>query len=105
MGILFYKYASSYEIHLKQCKQLWVARENTKPPSERKPLPQDPLITLGAGGVSASLQADSGRPLTASSKAAPGLGLSLDEINRLAGDAFNNGGRYANAMLSTNLKM
>jgi hypothetical protein len=40
---------TSYEIHLKQCKELWVAREELKDPKERKPLPQDPLL-----GVSSS---------------------------------------------------
>lgn len=35
---------SSYEIHLKQCKDLWIKREEKKPKNERKPLPEDPFI-------------------------------------------------------------
>ena len=37
----------SYDIHLKQCKDLWIARENQKPKRERKPLPADPMLALG----------------------------------------------------------
>lgn len=37
---------SSYEIHLKQCKDLWIAREALKPPKERKELPRDPTLDL-----------------------------------------------------------
>ena len=33
----------SFDIHLKQCKELWVAREGLKEKKERKPLPMDPL--------------------------------------------------------------
>ena len=32
----------SFEIHLKQCKDLWIAREALKDKSERKPVPRDP---------------------------------------------------------------
>jgi hypothetical protein len=37
----------SFEIHLKQCKELWIAREAQKDPRERKPLPQDPSEGFG----------------------------------------------------------
>ncbi|OQS04814.1 hypothetical protein THRCLA_02977 [Thraustotheca clavata] len=33
---------SSFEIHLKQCKQLFIAQEERKPLRERKPLPEPP---------------------------------------------------------------
>jgi hypothetical protein len=35
---------SSFEIHLKQCKELWIAREAQKPARERKPIPDDPFV-------------------------------------------------------------
>ena len=76
---------SSYEIHLKQCKELWIARENLKDPKERKPLPLDPLIgALGKSGKMASLSSmpmgDEPTGLSA---------LDLEEINKLASSAFN----------------
>ena len=89
---------NSYEIHLKQCKQLWVARENTKPPGERKPLPEDPILTLTLGGSGGGRDSrtpghsGSGRGAKGGAGADATHGLSLDEMNRLAGDAFNNGG-------------
>ncbi|KAF0730591.1 hypothetical protein LEN26_015524 [Aphanomyces euteiches] len=35
---------SSFEIHLKQCKQLWIAQEEKKPLKERKPVPEPPTV-------------------------------------------------------------
>ena len=52
----------SFDIHLKQCKELWVAREGLKEKKERKPLPMDPL---------------------------PGDDTDIEEINRLANDIYN----------------
>ena len=66
---------SSYEIHLKQCKELWVARESLKPPKERKELPKDPTLEL-SGGIS-SLEGSATRQLT------------LEETNALAEKTFN----------------
>lgn len=43
---------SSFEIHLKQCKELWVKREEQKPKNERKPLPEDPFLHMSGGGGS-----------------------------------------------------
>ncbi|KAK1934987.1 Zinc finger protein 474 [Phytophthora citrophthora] len=40
---------SSFEIHLKQCKQLWVQQEELKPKNERRPIPKTPP-KLGEGG-------------------------------------------------------
>lgn len=37
----------SFDIHLKQCKELWIAREAQKDPRERKPLPPDPFEAGG----------------------------------------------------------
>lgn len=67
---------NSFEIHLKQCKELWVSRESLKDKSDRKPLPPDP--TQGGDPTSASKRSSNGE------KAA-----SLDEMNRLASDTFN----------------
>ncbi|KDO24357.1 hypothetical protein SPRG_10434 [Saprolegnia parasitica CBS 223.65] len=33
---------SSFEIHLKQCKLLWIAQEEKKPLRERRPVPEPP---------------------------------------------------------------
>ena len=94
---------NSYEIHLKQCKDLWVARENTKDPRERKPLPVDPLLLAAAvpskqqpaTGMDSRKQAPQTRVGSSQSgKAAiedlvPSR-LSLEEMNRLAAETFNN---------------
>ena len=40
----------SFSIHIKQCKELWLAREELKDPKERKKLPEDPYEKLLAGG-------------------------------------------------------
>ena len=54
---------SSFDIHIRQCKDLWVAREALKDKRDRKDLPQDP----------------------------PNLCVEteLDEINRLANEIYN----------------
>lgn len=69
----------SFEIHLKQCKELWIAREAEKDPRERKKLPEDPMLKLTAAGGSAgnnsSLNLDASK--------------TLDELNRLATETFN----------------
>ena len=65
----------SFDIHLKQCKELWVSRESLKDKSERKPLPPDP--TQGGDPTSASKRSNGDKM------------SSLDEMNRLASDTFN----------------
>lgn len=67
----------SFEIHLKQCKELWIAREAEKDPKERKKLPEDPMLKLTS---SISSNEDS------SLSPAP---QDLEEINRLSTAAFN----------------
>jgi hypothetical protein len=37
---------NSFNIHLKQCQELWIAREELKPKNERKPVPLDPTVSL-----------------------------------------------------------
>lgn len=75
---------SSFDIHIKQCKDLWVAREALKIKSERKPVPSDPCAGGGSGmggvcGVDAL-----------NNKGAPGSPkLNLDEMNRMASETFN----------------
>jgi hypothetical protein len=78
----------SYDIHLKQCKELWIAREAQKDPKERKKLPEDPALRLLSGGsVSGENEEDSPTRIVA----AIGIegGLSLAELNKLASETFN----------------
>lgn len=44
---------SSFEIHLKQCKKLWVQQEEQKPKNERRPIPKTPP-KIGQDGVDKS---------------------------------------------------
>jgi hypothetical protein len=67
----------SFEIHLKQCKELWIAREAEKDPRDRKKLPEDPMLKLGVGGDSE----DGGSPMPTAKQ--------LEEINKLSSAAFN----------------
>ena len=68
----------SFEIHLKQCKDLWIAREAEKDPRERKKLPDDPMLKLTAATAGNSLNS----PYIDNSK-------TLEELNRLATETFN----------------
>lgn len=80
---------NSYEIHLKQCKELFLAREAQKDPKERKPLPEDPMIKLlNKTGVSETSKSTSLNN-TSTSSAGSTQGISLDEINKLASESFN----------------
>jgi hypothetical protein len=63
---------SSYEIHLKQCKELWVAREEQKDPKERKPLPEDPMEQARANGGGDTMSE-----------------AELEKINQIAQEAYN----------------
>jgi hypothetical protein len=76
----------SYEIHLKQCKELFLAREALKDPRERKKLPEDPMERLGRGGNESA----SPDKISPSQDGANAEGLSLEDINKLATEAFNN---------------
>lgn len=74
----------SFEIHLKQCKELWIAREAEKDPRVRKPLPEDPMLKLGIALDEASQGSGNG--------GGGGGALSarkLEEINRISTQAFN----------------
>jgi hypothetical protein len=68
----------SFEIHLKQCKELWIAREAEKDPRERKKLPEDPMLKFAGGGGGGS---DGGSPMPTAKD--------LEEINKLSTAAFN----------------
>ncbi|CAN0162953.1 unnamed protein product, partial [Discosporangium mesarthrocarpum] len=35
---------ASYEIHLKQCKEMWEAKQKSLPLVERKPVPKEPEV-------------------------------------------------------------
>lgn len=65
----------SFDIHLKQCKELWIAREAEKDPRERKKLPEDPALKLGIA-------------LDGSTEGLPSA-KDLEEINKLSTVAFN----------------
>jgi hypothetical protein len=41
---------SSFDIHLKQCKKLFIAQEELKPKGERRPVPKTPPGLDGRGG-------------------------------------------------------
>ena len=70
----------SFEIHLRQCKELWIAREEKKDPKERKPLPADPLVSkqFEKGGTSDKVGLSAGIDL-----------MDLSRINQIASEAFN----------------
>jgi hypothetical protein len=70
---------NSYEIHLRQCKELWVAREELKPdPRDRKPLPLDPT---SAATFTPKKQHSANTSSVSKNN--------LDELNRLAIESFN----------------
>lgn len=78
---------NSYDIHLKQCKDLWTAREELKEPRERKPLPDDPAIALA---LAKSLNGTAGSPRNGNSNGKTVKGKELEELNKIASEAFNN---------------
>ena len=45
--------SASFDIHVKQCRQLWIEREKLKPEKQRRPLPVEPKM-LGGTSSSAS---------------------------------------------------
>lgn len=63
----------SYDIHIKQCKELWIARESVKPIKERKPLPEDPFLKLQSEPNSESYSEEE-----------------LQKINAIAAQSYNN---------------
>lgn len=73
----------SFDIHLKQCKELFLAREELKDPRDRKKLPPDPFEV--GSNISPSAKGNQGSGLSPG-----GGGDSLDEMNRIASEAFNN---------------
>lgn len=75
---------SSYEIHLKQCKELFIAREAKKDPKERKKLPEDPMLAITLKQSTYTSQSN-----TSKASATTNGDLDLDEINRLATATFN----------------
>lgn len=92
----------SFDIHIKQCKELFLAREAQKDPRDRKKLPEDPLEKLAGSGIAspgtfshedASNFSPAGRSSTASPM--PGLDPSkltrkeLEELNKLSNDTYN----------------
>jgi hypothetical protein len=91
----------SFDIHIKQCKELFLAREALKDPRDRKKLPEDPRERLmnGGGGESPSPEKRRGGGGGGGGGGGSGMnspapantdGMSLEDINRLATEAFNN---------------
>lgn len=76
---------SSFEIHIKQCRELWIAREALKIKSERKPVPKDPCAGGGGGGGGGG--GCDGLQDTLNNKGTSGM--NLEEINRMASETFN----------------
>ena len=77
---------NSFEIHLKQCKDLWIAREALKDKSERKPVPRDPSEGGGMSNSGSVAGIGSG---SINSAASTGGAIDLAEINRLASETYN----------------
>ena len=75
----------SFEIHIKQCKELWEKREALKQPSERKALPRDPVEMFQTGRGGGGEERERGSNIN-NDDAPP---LTLDEINKMATTAFN----------------
>ena len=84
---------SSFEIHLKQCKELWIAREALKDPKERKPLPPDPVELMKQRGIDPGSNESVDTETTTPKKVKGGprneSEVDLDEINRMASETFN----------------
>ena len=74
---------SSFEIHIKQCRELWIAREALKIKSERKPVPSDPCAGGAGGGSQSASDALNNKGQSGKS------GMNLEEINRMASETFN----------------
>lgn len=69
---------SSFEIHLKQCKKLWIAQEELKPPHERRELPKTPP------GIGQAIESAQGDPRDTRE--------AIEALNRVAQEAFNEHG-------------
>ena len=85
---------NSFEIHLKQCKELWIAREAEKDPRERKKLPEDPMLKFAGGGGGYDNEVSSGGAGSGGGGGGGGGGRlptakELEEINRASTQAFN----------------
>ena len=89
----------SYDIHLKQCKDLWVARESKKPLKERKPLPIDPMLGRaaaahyqGGGGSTDSATTKRSSPLQkgSPSSAVRMSAADIAAMNEAAQEVYNN---------------
>jgi hypothetical protein len=63
---------AGFNHHVEGCSKLYLQREALKPPRERRPLPADPMLSMGVGFDS---------PLN--------VGNNLDQINALSQQAYN----------------
>lgn len=79
---------SSIEIHIKQCRELWIAREALLPRKEKRPIPIDPNAG-GASGRRSEGQVGPHDIIHGTRGTRNDADLELDEVNRLAGEAFN----------------
>ncbi|TMW65916.1 hypothetical protein Poli38472_003681 [Pythium oligandrum] len=73
---------SSFDIHLRQCKKLFIAQEELKPPNERRQLPKTPP-GLGGGSMDFSGESDRGEE---GSKPTREM---VEAMNRAAQESFN----------------
>ncbi|CCI42735.1 unnamed protein product [Albugo candida] len=69
---------SSFDIHLKQCKKLWIAQEELKPRGERKPLPKTPPKAGGARELESDPSGS--KPMTRDE---------VEAMNKAASEAYN----------------
>ena len=76
---------NSYSIHTKQCKKLFEARENKKPPGERKATPQEPA---SLSSLMQNVQAEEGGLAGISNRL-------LHELNQAANTSFSENGMVA----------
>ena len=68
----------SFDIHLKQCKELFLTREMQKDPRDRKPLPRDPLEIAGDDSLGVNKK-----------KVSEMSAADLEKRNELAGQMYN----------------
>mmetsp|Transcript_17840 Transcript_17840/g.23504 ORF Transcript_17840/g.23504 Transcript_17840/m.23504 type:complete len:244 (-) Transcript_17840:24-755(-) len=83
---------SSFDIHLKQCKKLWIDRESKKPKHERKPLPRDPMESSGVDAVAVG-GGGGGLGSTSGGSGGGNGGMTdaeLQQLNDMAQDSYNN---------------
>lgn len=87
----------SYDIHLKQCKDLWIAREGQKPKKERRPLPPDPMMARAGGqavggeaGIGVDAQSSAMKRESSSGRGMQISSADIAAMNAAAQETYNN---------------